>query len=287
MVRLTEDHRGQAIALLMQGQRQQQVALQFGVNLSTIERFVRRLRETERRLIGLGQDNARTHVARVCQDFLANNNIQTLDWPPYSPDLSPIEHLWDELDRRNSKREEEKNEHNTSLSRKKYREEIKQHNGDVQLTRYSKLPMEEIANKLTVDKKDDINVKLNNDLQSNVKVSQMAEILVSKFKQGLEPPVKQKVKTTGVLLAAQPESEICYFCKKRVYIMERMCAEGIFFHRGCLKCDFCECGLRVNNYSCDKLAGSEVKFYCFRHSKPEMRLGRAKRKRAFEEDTSK
>ena len=44
--------------------------------------------------------NARPHVARVCQDFLANNNIVPLDWPPYSQDLSPIEHLWDELDRR-------------------------------------------------------------------------------------------------------------------------------------------------------------------------------------------
>ena len=38
--------RGRAIALLMQGQRQQQVANHFGVNVSTIERLVRRLRET-------------------------------------------------------------------------------------------------------------------------------------------------------------------------------------------------------------------------------------------------
>jgi transposase len=47
MPRLTEVKRGQDIALLMQGQRQQQVALQFGVNISTIERLVRRLRDIE------------------------------------------------------------------------------------------------------------------------------------------------------------------------------------------------------------------------------------------------
>ena len=46
MVRLTDVQRGRAIALLIQGQRQQQVANHFGVNVSTIERLVRRLRET-------------------------------------------------------------------------------------------------------------------------------------------------------------------------------------------------------------------------------------------------
>ena len=57
----------------------------------------------QRNLI-LQQDNARPHVARVCQDFLANNNIAPLAWSPYSPDLTPIEHMWNELDRRVRKR---------------------------------------------------------------------------------------------------------------------------------------------------------------------------------------
>ena len=57
----------------------------------------------QRNLI-LQQDNARPHVARVCQDFLANNDIAPLAWPPYGPDLTPIEHMWDELDRRVRKR---------------------------------------------------------------------------------------------------------------------------------------------------------------------------------------
>ena len=57
----------------------------------------------QRNLI-LQQDNARPHVVRVCQDFLANNNIAPLARPPYSPDLTPIEHMWDELDIRVRKR---------------------------------------------------------------------------------------------------------------------------------------------------------------------------------------
>ncbi|GFX43369.1 transposable element Tc3 transposase [Trichonephila clavipes] len=41
------------------------------------------------------QDNARPHAARVAQDFLCH--FQTLPWPARSPDLSPVEPVWDQL----------------------------------------------------------------------------------------------------------------------------------------------------------------------------------------------
>ena len=48
----------------------------------------------------LQQDNARYHTARYTQNVLAANNINTLVWPAKSPNLSPIEHLWDYLGRK-------------------------------------------------------------------------------------------------------------------------------------------------------------------------------------------
>ena len=46
------------------------------------------------------QDNARPHVARICRDYLAQENIEVIPWPALSSDMAPIEHLWDCLDRR-------------------------------------------------------------------------------------------------------------------------------------------------------------------------------------------
>ena len=52
----------------------------------------------------LMHDNARPHVARIYQQLLADNNIRVLDWPPYSPDMNPIEHVWDMLSRQMQRR---------------------------------------------------------------------------------------------------------------------------------------------------------------------------------------
>ena len=45
-------------------------------------------------------DNARPHTARVVGHVLNENNVDVLPWPACSPDLSPIEHVWDEMERR-------------------------------------------------------------------------------------------------------------------------------------------------------------------------------------------
>jgi len=41
------------------------------------------------------QDNGPIHTARIFRTYFNNNRVYYLvSWPPYSPDMNPIKHLW-------------------------------------------------------------------------------------------------------------------------------------------------------------------------------------------------
>jgi transposase len=50
------------------------------------------------------QDNAPIHTSNLMKNFFQDHGINVLDWVPQSPDLNPIEFLWDVLGRRIRKR---------------------------------------------------------------------------------------------------------------------------------------------------------------------------------------
>ncbi|XP_074853473.1 F-actin-monooxygenase MICAL2 isoform X7 [Carettochelys insculpta] len=95
------------------------------------------------------------------------------------------------------------------------------------------------------------------------KVKSMATQLLAKFEENAPNASLRKQRS---LRKEFPQtvggSDICYFCEKRVYVMERLSAEGHFFHRECFKCNVCSTTLRLTIYAFDE---EEGKFYCKPH----------------------
>ncbi|XP_053521462.1 F-actin-monooxygenase MICAL3 isoform X3 [Artibeus jamaicensis] len=97
------------------------------------------------------------------------------------------------------------------------------------------------------------------------KVKYMATQLLAKFEENA-PAQSSGLRRQGSMKKEFPQnlggSDTCYFCQKRVYVMERLSAEGKFFHRSCFKCEYCATTLRLSSYAYDIEDG---KFYCKPH----------------------
>jgi transposase len=50
-------------------------------------------------------DNARPHRSRAVTVYLQRESVTSVPWPSMSPDLNPIEHIWDMVGRRIQARE--------------------------------------------------------------------------------------------------------------------------------------------------------------------------------------
>nr|XP_035958377.1 F-actin-monooxygenase MICAL3 isoform X13 [Halichoerus grypus] len=97
-------------------------------------------------------------------------------------------------------------------------------------------------------------------------VSSLAEQIANQLQRKEQPKTLLDKKELGSIKKEFPQnlggSDTCYFCRKRVYVMERLSAEGKFFHRSCFKCEYCATTLRLSAYAYDTEDG---KFYCKPH----------------------
>ncbi|XP_019402313.1 PREDICTED: protein-methionine sulfoxide oxidase MICAL2-like isoform X2 [Crocodylus porosus] len=80
-----------------------------------------------------------------------------------------------------------------------------------------------------------------------------------------EVPKSPTVQRQSSAASPAESSDACYFCGQRVYILERVSAEGHFFHRGCFQCWRCGATLRLGDFAFSEEDGH---FYCLLHYNP-------------------
>lgn len=66
------------------------------------------------------------------------------------------------------------------------------------------------------------------------------------------------------MFSSKGVSEVCHFCREKVYLMEKISAEGLVLHRSCLKCVHCHTNLRLGGYAFDRDSPDGL-FYCTQH----------------------
>ena len=65
--------------------------------LPVVVNWIRAQHDLTGRSLSFMQDNAPSHKAIGSLNFLHTHNIEPIFWPAFSPDLNPIESLWDTL----------------------------------------------------------------------------------------------------------------------------------------------------------------------------------------------
>uniref|UniRef100_A0A3P9A4Q3 F-actin monooxygenase n=1 Tax=Esox lucius TaxID=8010 RepID=A0A3P9A4Q3_ESOLU len=85
------------------------------------------------------------------------------------------------------------------------------------------------------------------------KVRSMASQLLAKFEESTpsctsrrQGPMRREFSGSG---------DKCHSCQKRVYVVERISAEGLYFHRECFRCDTCGSALRQGCHAFDSELG--------------------------------
>ncbi|XP_067315401.1 F-actin-monooxygenase mical2b isoform X6 [Pseudorasbora parva] len=93
-------------------------------------------------------------------------------------------------------------------------------------------------------------------------VGARADALVNLYENDHRPQASGSGSPPSLKREFQSLGDVCHACKKRVFVVERLSAEGLHFHRECFRCDTCRAPLRQGGHSFDSLEG---KLYCKLH----------------------